>query len=154
MEEAIQKEQETAKKLLQEQSQLHEKKIAELNAVKLAELNQKLEELQKKVTTEYEQLIVIHVEKVINEKTLEIQKIVEGYENELAEAEDRFQLKLSEMKELNVRIAELENYIGQLKEVIDDVRDEYQNCIAHFAHLKKKEADFLFPMQEKRKLTY
>jgi hypothetical protein len=154
VEEAIQKEQDTAQILLNDQSRIHEQKIIELNEVKLNELNQKLEELKEKLTSEYEKLIVVHVEKVIEEKNAEIAGIIERFEKMLLQEAERYQLKLDDIEVLNSKIIELNEEICQLKDIIEGVRDEYQNCIAHFSHLKKKEADFLFPVLEKRKLTY
>lgn len=145
IEETIASEKKLAAELLEKQSQLHERKIIELNETKLNEMNQKLEELRIQVTSYYEELIVQHVDKVLREKEAEIEAVKREYELKLIDAAGQYEAKLNEIRELNERVSERVNEIKDLKSVIDEIRDEYQSCIAHFAHLKKKEADFLFP---------
>ena len=148
VEAAIIKEKEIAKSQFEEKSRLHENKIQELKEVHLNELNQKLEELRLLLSKEYEQLIVKHVEKVIAEKSVETETIKNACEVKLVEAEEKYLAKLNEINELNKHISALIFEISTLKEVANGVKNEYQDCIAHFIHLKKKEADFLFPLYE------
>ena len=122
--------------------------MEELSKSWIDKLNQSLQELRTNLNKEAEKLRVNSCEKVRVEKNIEIEHVKETYENKLDKWKVDFQLKLDELAQLNVKQSTLQNENEQLRLFISELRQEFQNCIEHFSHLKKKEADFLFPLTD------
>lgn len=133
---------------MEEQRKSHEAKMEELSKSWIDKLNQSLHELRAQLNKEAEKLRLNSCEKVRTEKNVEIEHLKDTFENKLEKWKIDYQKKLDDLAQLNVKLSTLHNENEQLRIFINDLRQEFQNCIEHFSHLKKKEADFLFPITD------
>lgn len=122
--------------------------MEELSKTWIDKLNQSLQELRASLNKESEKLRLNSCEKVRAEKDIEIEQVKDNYENKLDKWKVDIQKKLDDIAQLNVKLNAYQNENEQLRLFINELRQEFQNCIEHFSHLKKKEADFLFPITD------
>ena len=133
---------------LDEQRKDYEAKMNELSKNWIDKLNQSLQELRTSLNKEAEKLRLNSCEKVRSEKNAEIENIKEAYETKIDKWKIDYQVKLDDLSQLNIKLSSLQVENEQLRVFINELRQEFQNCIEHFSHLKKKEADFLFPITD------
>jgi uncharacterized phage infection (PIP) family protein YhgE len=131
---------------LEEQRKKYENKYEELNEKWLTKLNVSIQEQRAKFNKEIEKTIQLSCEQVVSDKNEEIEKLKDVYENKLDLAKFDLQLKLDDISQLKSKINALNYENDQLKEMIEDLKNELQNCITRFSHLKKNDNDFLFPV--------
>ena len=148
VEQALKAEKIQSNNRLEEQRKSYESKMDELSKNWIDKLNKSLQELRTSLNKEAEKLRLNSCEKVRTEKNVEIELIKEGYENKLDKWKIDYQVKLDDLSQLNVKLNTLHTENEQLRIFINELRQEFQNCIEHFSHLKKKEADFLFPITD------
>ena len=154
IEKTIQKEKIIASSNLDEQRKVYEAKLNDLNENWANKLHTNLHDLRVSLNKEYEKVILNNCEQVRVEKNGELEKLREEYENKLDKNKVEYQIKLEEITQLNMKLNSLHEENEQLRAFINELRQEFQNCIEHFAHLKKKEADFLFPDTENLKKKF
>lgn len=93
-----------------------------------------------------EKTIQLNCEQIISEKNAELESLRDVYENKIDLVKFELQLKMDDIAHLNGKISSLNYENDQLKEMIDDLKEELQSCITRFSHLKKNDNDFLFPV--------
>lgn len=113
-----------------------------------------LHDLRVNLNKDYEKVILNNCEQVRVEKNGELEKLREEYENKLDKNRVDYQIKVEEITQLNLKLNSLQEENEQLRVFINELRQEFQNCIEHFSHLKKKEADFLFPITDNLKKKF
>jgi len=146
VEEAILKEKQAAEARLEEQRKRYESKYEDLNEKWVNKLNMSLQEHKAKFNKEIEKTIQLSCEQVASEKNLEIERLKDIYENKLDLSKFELQLKLDDIAALNSKLNALNYENDQLKEMIEELKEELAVTITRFSHLKKNDNDFLFPV--------
>lgn len=153
VEKAVEKQEASVANTLDEQKRYYEAKIARLNENWLGKLNQSHQDLRRKLNNQFEKEMRLNAEQINRERDAEIEAIrVEmGKEVEAKEVKHKQELEEIACVEPKLKACLAEN--DELKRTIVEVTAEFQKCIQHFSHLKKEEAEFLFPLTRKVELT-
>ncbi len=129
---------------------LYEKKIEVLNDDWVVNLNNSLQELKQKLNIEKEKAVQLAVKQAKGEEQLKLEKCIQSYENKLDLLKDELNSKYDLVSELNSRIGALQYENQELRNLLDDVRSEFQKFIEQYVNLKQGEGEFLF-LKDQRK---
>lgn len=134
---------------LHQQKLSYEKKIDDVNQYWRQEMNKCVQELTDKSKRETERAVKLNTQRMEDELKRELANVSHSYEERLERVRCEGKSKLDEIDELNSRLSLMKLQNEELKKCVEEIRESFQSCIEHFTHLKKKEADFLFPLDEK-----
>lgn len=107
-------------------------------------MNNSLQELKVKLNKEKDKAVQMAIEQVKHEEELKTEKLIDSYENKIDSFKEELKSKYELISELNSRISSLQYENQELKNLIDDLRSEFQKFIETFTHMKQGEGEFLF----------
>ena len=136
----------SAKSKLDKQKRYYEAKLSRMNENWTARLNESHQELRCKLNNQFENEMKLNAEKWRRECDAEMESLrVEfGKQVELNEARHRREMDEMIMMQLKLQTSLDENV--KLRQTIAAVTAEFQKCIQRFSHMRKEEAEFLFPI--------
>lgn len=118
---------------LDAQKKMYEKQMDELNESWHGKFKQSQTELRSKLSKDAEKQSSLHSEQIKFEKNKEIEEIRETYEKELDTLRSDYRDKKNGVAQMRSKIDVLNYENEQLKEIVQELRQELKSCIEHFS---------------------